>query len=143
MHCKLPAGGMRLGLGAACGNGRSGYQCACVDSMCSKLSVQMTSTLKEPEKAVSFSVEQHITATFKTDNESSETSESEFTDYEESLSDTDGEHWYSSDNDHAEVFEHLMEGAHFGLPRLYLLTQRKEPLFFFLTKILTTGGGGR
>ena len=40
------------------------------------------------EKTVSFFVEEHITATFKTDNESSETLESEFTDYVESLSDT-------------------------------------------------------
>ena len=48
----------------------------------------MASMSKVPENAVSFSVEEHVTTTFETDNESSETSESEFADYVESFSDT-------------------------------------------------------
>lgn len=84
----------------ACENRRSGYQwiqCTCIDNICSKLSVKIELTLKVPEKAVSFSVKEHITTTFETDNENTETWESNSTDYIESLSDTDGEHWSSSD----------------------------------------------
>ena len=77
----------------ACENRRSGYQfiqCTCIDSICSKLSVKMELTLKVLEKVVSFFVEEHITTTFETDNENTETWESNFIDYIESFSDTTG-----------------------------------------------------
>lgn len=64
-------------------------------------------------KAVSFALETEEIVT-QSSEESEESEESDCAEYVESLSEEEG--WSTSDDDHAEMFEHLLERAHLGSP---------------------------
>lgn len=86
-------------------------------------------------KSVSFAEKQSTMESSESDSDSSDTSdESDIPDYVESFS--EGDMWSSSDEEHAELLEHLLEGACRGPLRSRLDPAERESLLLLDKDIL-------